>query len=71
MTHDELLASIERMNELKIDRCKACGMWVFDTLCSTCRTMKSTPKRGVAQMANSNNGKASAIEVSNGGEIGA
>jgi hypothetical protein len=58
------------MSEDKIDRC-ACGMWVFDKLCSTCRTMKSTPKRGVVQMANSNNGKASAIEVSNGGEIGA
>ena len=71
MTHDELLASIERMNELKTDHCKACGMWVYDTICSTCRIMKSTPKRGVVQMANSNNGKASAIEVSNGGEIGA
>ena len=59
------------MSEDKIDRC-ACGMWVYDKLCSPkCRTMKSTPKRGVVQMANSNNGKASAIEVSNGGKIGA
>jgi len=59
------------MNELKIARCKGCGMWVFDTLCSTCRTLASNQKRKEPKMATSTKGKATAIEVSRGGEIGA
>ena len=59
------------MNERKIDRCNACGMWVFDTLCSTCRTLAINQKRKGSAMTTSTKGKASVIEVSRGGEIGA
>ena len=59
------------MNEIKIARCKGCGMWVFDTLCSTCRTLAINQKRKGSAMTTSTKGKASAIEVSRGGEIGA
>ena len=59
------------MNEIKIARCKGCGMWVFDTLCSTCRTIASNQKREGSAMTTLTKGMASAIEVSRGGEIGA
>ena len=59
------------MNEINIDRCKGCGMWIFDTLCLTCRTLGIHQQREGSAMATLTKGMASAIEVSRGGEIGA